>query len=85
MLTKWKIQNAASVHVHVCKAFFTLSTDKKSGRLGCFGWMLVLMSFLFIAATFPLTIFMCVKVVYLLTNIAIVIRIRPLFVSESQN
>ncbi|XP_040902306.1 stomatin (EPB72)-like 3a isoform X2 [Toxotes jaculatrix] len=37
--------------------------DKNSGRLGCFGWLLVIASLLFIAATFPLTIFMCVKIV----------------------
>ncbi|XP_075892882.1 stomatin (EPB72)-like 3a [Nelusetta ayraudi] len=37
--------------------------DKSSGRLGCFGWILVLMSLLFIAATFPLTLFLCVKIV----------------------
>ncbi|XP_045930046.1 stomatin (EPB72)-like 3a isoform X1 [Micropterus dolomieu] len=37
--------------------------DKSSGRLGCFGWLLVLLSLLFVAATFPLTIFMCIKIV----------------------
>ncbi|XP_073347366.1 stomatin (EPB72)-like 3a [Pagrus major] len=37
--------------------------DKNSGRLGCFGWILVLISLLFIAVTFPLTLFMCVKIV----------------------
>lgn len=44
---------------------FTLSADKSSGRLGCFGWILVLVSLLFIALTFPLTLFMCVKVEYI--------------------
>ncbi|XP_068173991.1 stomatin (EPB72)-like 3a [Antennarius striatus] len=37
--------------------------DKTSGRLGCFGWVLVLISLLFITFTFPVTIFMCVKIV----------------------
>nr|XP_046245641.1 stomatin (EPB72)-like 3a isoform X2 [Scatophagus argus] len=37
--------------------------DKNSGRLGCFGWLLVLISLIFVTLTFPLTIFMCVKIV----------------------
>ncbi|XP_077578320.1 stomatin (EPB72)-like 3a [Stigmatopora nigra] len=37
--------------------------DKSSGKLGCFGWILVVISLLFIGVTFPLTIFMCVKIV----------------------
>ncbi|XP_019750215.1 stomatin (EPB72)-like 3a isoform X3 [Hippocampus comes] len=37
--------------------------DKTSTRLGCFGWILVIISLLFIGVTFPLTIFMCVKIV----------------------
>ncbi|XP_051934572.1 stomatin (EPB72)-like 3a [Hippocampus zosterae] len=37
--------------------------DKTSSRLGCFGWILVIISLLFIGVTFPLTIFMCVKIV----------------------
>ncbi|XP_072248194.1 stomatin-like [Leuresthes tenuis] len=37
--------------------------DKGSGRLGCFGWLLVILSLIFIAATFPFTLFMCVKIV----------------------
>ncbi|CAG12778.1 unnamed protein product, partial [Tetraodon nigroviridis] len=37
--------------------------DKNSARLGCFGWILVLVSLIIIAGTFPLTIFMCVKIV----------------------
>ncbi|XP_057695126.1 stomatin (EPB72)-like 3a isoform X1 [Corythoichthys intestinalis] len=37
--------------------------DKSSGKLGCFGWILVIISLLFIGVTFPLTIFMCVKIV----------------------
>uniref|UniRef100_A0A672ZMK9 Stomatin like 3 n=1 Tax=Sphaeramia orbicularis TaxID=375764 RepID=A0A672ZMK9_9TELE len=43
--------------------FSTSSTDKNSGRLGCFGWLLVLVSLLFIIVTFPLSIFMCLKIV----------------------
>ncbi|XP_037123827.1 stomatin (EPB72)-like 3a isoform X2 [Syngnathus acus] len=37
--------------------------DKTSSGLGCFGWILVIISLLFIGATFPLTLFMCVKIV----------------------
>ncbi|XP_020501955.1 stomatin (EPB72)-like 3a isoform X1 [Labrus bergylta] len=37
--------------------------DKNSGRLGCFGWILVIFSLLFIGVTFPITLFMCVKIV----------------------
>ncbi|XP_061682801.1 stomatin (EPB72)-like 3a [Syngnathoides biaculeatus] len=37
--------------------------DKTSGRLGCFGWILVVISLLFIGLTFPITLFMCVKIV----------------------
>ncbi|CAB1432357.1 unnamed protein product [Pleuronectes platessa] len=37
--------------------------DKSSGRLGCFGWLLVIVSMLFVAVTFPLTLFLCVKIV----------------------
>ncbi|KAM4566818.1 stomatin-like isoform 1-T2 [Odontesthes bonariensis] len=37
--------------------------DKSSGRLGCFGWLLVILSLIFVAATFPVTLFMCVKIV----------------------
>ncbi|XP_028428632.1 stomatin (EPB72)-like 3a [Perca flavescens] len=36
---------------------------KNTRGLGCFGWLLVLISLLFVTATFPLTIFMCVKIV----------------------
>ncbi|KAK5905005.1 hypothetical protein CesoFtcFv8_006516 [Champsocephalus esox] len=32
--------------------------DKNSGGLGCFGWLLVLISLLFVTATFPITLFM---------------------------
>uniref|UniRef100_A0A3Q2PHD9 Stomatin (EPB72)-like 3a n=1 Tax=Fundulus heteroclitus TaxID=8078 RepID=A0A3Q2PHD9_FUNHE len=34
-----------------------------STKLGCFGWLLVIISLLFIAVTFPVTLFMCVKIV----------------------
>ncbi|GAA6232742.1 erythrocyte band 7 integral membrane protein-like [Lates japonicus] len=37
--------------------------EKNSGSLGCCGWILVLISLLFIIPTFPLSIFMCVKIV----------------------
>ncbi|XP_047451015.1 stomatin (EPB72)-like 3a isoform X1 [Mugil cephalus] len=37
--------------------------DKNSGSLGCFGWLLVIISLIFIGVTFPITIFMCVKIV----------------------
>ncbi|RVE65097.1 hypothetical protein OJAV_G00132400 [Oryzias javanicus] len=37
--------------------------DKNSGQLGCFGWLLVIVSLIFVIATFPLTGFMCVKIV----------------------
>ncbi|XP_061733854.1 stomatin (EPB72)-like 3a isoform X2 [Nerophis ophidion] len=36
--------------------------ERNSGGLGCFGWILVVISLVFIAATFPVTIFMCVKI-----------------------
>uniref|UniRef100_A0A3Q2QMQ2 Stomatin (EPB72)-like 3a n=1 Tax=Fundulus heteroclitus TaxID=8078 RepID=A0A3Q2QMQ2_FUNHE len=42
----------------------TKKTVSTSGRtLGCFGWLLVIISLLFIAVTFPVTLFMCVKIV----------------------
>ncbi|XP_063349249.1 solute carrier family 25 member 15a isoform X2 [Pelmatolapia mariae] len=37
--------------------------DKNSGTLGCCGWLLVFISIIFVIVTFPLTIFMCVKIV----------------------
>ncbi|XP_012730669.1 stomatin (EPB72)-like 3a [Fundulus heteroclitus] len=37
--------------------------DKNAAKLGCFGWLLVIISLLFIAVTFPVTLFMCVKIV----------------------
>ncbi|XP_039454309.1 stomatin (EPB72)-like 3a [Oreochromis aureus] len=37
--------------------------DKNSGKLGCCGWLLVFISIIFVIVTFPLTIFMCVKIV----------------------
>ncbi|XP_041851344.1 stomatin (EPB72)-like 3a [Melanotaenia boesemani] len=37
--------------------------DKNASRLGCFGWMLVIVSLIFVVATFPITLFMCVKIV----------------------
>uniref|UniRef100_A0A8C6LMK4 Stomatin like 3 n=1 Tax=Nothobranchius furzeri TaxID=105023 RepID=A0A8C6LMK4_NOTFU len=38
-------------------------TDKNSGSLGCFGWLLVIISLIFVVVTFPITLFMCVKIV----------------------
>ncbi|XP_013763526.1 erythrocyte band 7 integral membrane protein-like [Pundamilia nyererei] len=40
-----------------------LFADKNSGKLGCCGWLLVFISIIFVIVTFPLTIFMCVKIV----------------------
>ncbi|KAF7218779.1 stomatin (EPB72)-like 3a [Nothobranchius furzeri] len=37
--------------------------DKNSGSLGCFGWLLVIISLIFVVVTFPITLFMCVKIV----------------------
>nr|XP_043888867.1 stomatin-like [Solea senegalensis] len=37
--------------------------DKKAGKLGCCGWLLVIISLLFIIPLFPITLFMCVKIV----------------------
>uniref|UniRef100_A0A669ETJ7 Stomatin (EPB72)-like 3a n=1 Tax=Oreochromis niloticus TaxID=8128 RepID=A0A669ETJ7_ORENI len=37
--------------------------NKNSGKLGCCGWLLVFISIIFVIVTFPLTIFMCVKIV----------------------
>uniref|UniRef100_H3DNX3 Stomatin (EPB72)-like 3a n=1 Tax=Tetraodon nigroviridis TaxID=99883 RepID=H3DNX3_TETNG len=48
---------------HSGPTHLTVSADKNSARLGCFGWILVLVSLIIIAGTFPLTIFMCVKIV----------------------
>ncbi|XP_068601532.1 stomatin (EPB72)-like 3a [Brachionichthys hirsutus] len=53
MVTQGKLQISAVENVE----------DKSSGSLGCFGWLLVFISLIFIAVTFPLTIFMCVKIV----------------------
>ncbi|KAM6933136.1 stomatin (EPB72)-like 3a [Xenentodon cancila] len=37
--------------------------DKNTSRLGCFGWLLVIISLVFILVTFPITLFMCIKIV----------------------
>ncbi|XP_020796867.1 stomatin-like [Boleophthalmus pectinirostris] len=37
--------------------------DKRSGGLGCCGWVLVAVSLLIVALTFPLTLFFCIKIV----------------------
>uniref|UniRef100_A0A3Q2QNE9 Stomatin (EPB72)-like 3a n=1 Tax=Fundulus heteroclitus TaxID=8078 RepID=A0A3Q2QNE9_FUNHE len=40
-----------------------IQSNKNAAKLGCFGWLLVIISLLFIAVTFPVTLFMCVKIV----------------------
>uniref|UniRef100_A0A8C6NRU7 Stomatin like 3 n=1 Tax=Nothobranchius furzeri TaxID=105023 RepID=A0A8C6NRU7_NOTFU len=37
--------------------------ESNSGSLGCFGWLLVIISLIFVVVTFPITLFMCVKIV----------------------
>ncbi|XP_070685612.1 stomatin (EPB72)-like 3a [Pempheris klunzingeri] len=37
--------------------------DKRSGKLGCLGWLLVFLSVLFLIVTFPVTIFLCLRIV----------------------
>uniref|UniRef100_A0A672F3C7 Stomatin (EPB72)-like 3a n=1 Tax=Salarias fasciatus TaxID=181472 RepID=A0A672F3C7_SALFA len=37
--------------------------NKNSGKLGCFGWLLVIISFILVILMFPVTLFMCVKIV----------------------
>ncbi|KAK2912922.1 hypothetical protein Q8A73_007035 [Channa argus] len=51
MVTQGKLQISPVGNVEV----------KNSGRLGCCGWLLVCLSMLFVIATFPITIFMCIK------------------------
>ncbi|TNN01165.1 hypothetical protein fugu_010547 [Takifugu bimaculatus] len=53
MVTQGKLQISNSDNVE----------DKSSGGLGCFGWILVLISLIIVAGTFPITVFMCVKIV----------------------
>ncbi|XP_032365572.1 stomatin (EPB72)-like 3a [Etheostoma spectabile] len=53
MVTQGKLEISAGESVEA----------KNTRSLGCFGWLLVLMSLLFVTATFPLTIFLCVKIV----------------------
>ena len=52
---------------------FTSCTDKNSGSLGCFGWTIVIISMIFVVATFPLSIFICLKVEYYEVNCIIAI------------
>lgn len=58
-----------SGEVGAAELFFFLSVDKTSGRLGCCGWLFVLISFLFVILLFPLAIFLCVKVEYVLITL----------------
>ncbi|XP_028319724.1 erythrocyte band 7 integral membrane protein-like [Gouania willdenowi] len=37
--------------------------EKNTGKLGCCGWMLVIISLIFVGVTFPITLCMCVKIV----------------------
>ncbi|CAN9511022.1 unnamed protein product [Ophioblennius macclurei] len=37
--------------------------DKNSGKLGCCGWLLVIVSFICLIPFFPFSLFMCVKIV----------------------
>ncbi|TWW76869.1 Erythrocyte band 7 integral membrane protein [Takifugu flavidus] len=53
MVTQGKLQISNSDNIE----------DKSSGGLGCFGWILVLISLIIVAGTFPITVFMCVKIV----------------------
>ncbi|XP_074535093.1 stomatin (EPB72)-like 3a [Halichoeres trimaculatus] len=53
MVTQGKFQINAEENVEA----------KASSKQGCFGWLLVIISLFFIAATFPITLFMCVKIV----------------------
>eukprot|EP00066_Takifugu_rubripes_P017685 XP_011606951.1 PREDICTED: erythrocyte band 7 integral membrane protein-like isoform X2 [Takifugu rubripes] len=46
-----------------CSTTEMVTQDKSSGGLGCFGWILVLISLIIVAGTFPITVFMCVKIV----------------------
>ena len=41
---------------------FSISTDSPSTGLGVCGWILVAVSFLFTVITFPMSIWMCIKV-----------------------
>uniref|UniRef100_A0A8C9TWB0 Stomatin (EPB72)-like 3a n=1 Tax=Scleropages formosus TaxID=113540 RepID=A0A8C9TWB0_SCLFO len=47
---------------HGVRLLFSLSDDSSAG-LGCCGWLLVLFSLLITLLTFPVSIFMCIKIV----------------------
>ncbi|XP_071780838.2 stomatin (EPB72)-like 3a [Centroberyx gerrardi] len=53
MVTQGKVQISSPDNIE----------DKTSGRLGCCGWLLVFISMFFVLATFPFTIFTCLKIV----------------------
>ncbi|MBN3288419.1 STOM protein, partial [Polyodon spathula] len=38
-------------------------SDERSGGLGCCGWILVILSYLMFIITFPLSVWMCIKIV----------------------
>uniref|UniRef100_A0A668VXY0 Band 7 domain-containing protein n=1 Tax=Oreochromis aureus TaxID=47969 RepID=A0A668VXY0_OREAU len=52
-------------HTFTClvKCFSGPKYKEMVGKLGCCGWLLVFISIIFVIVTFPLTIFMCVKIV----------------------
>ncbi|XP_056139170.1 stomatin (EPB72)-like 3a [Lampris incognitus] len=54
MVTQGKIQ---------ISSLENMEDSKSSGRLGCGAWLLFIISMIFVVATFPLAIFMCVKIV----------------------
>uniref|UniRef100_A0A665UN25 Stomatin like 3 n=1 Tax=Echeneis naucrates TaxID=173247 RepID=A0A665UN25_ECHNA len=43
--------------------FYPERGQKFSGKLGCCGWLLAIISLIFVIGLFPFTIFMCVKIV----------------------
>lgn len=62
VMAYWTESNFDEADASHCILNLSLSTDKNAGRLGCFGWLLVIISLLFVALTFPITLFLCVKV-----------------------
>ncbi|XP_008307480.1 erythrocyte band 7 integral membrane protein-like [Cynoglossus semilaevis] len=53
MVTQGKLEISTSENIE----------DKNSGKLGCCGWLLVIISVLLLFCTFPLSLFMCFKIV----------------------
>ncbi|XP_051965592.1 stomatin (EPB72)-like 3a [Xyrauchen texanus] len=57
MTTVIKIQNQETVrHAQIMQ-------DDKQPSLGCIGWFIIIISIIFIIGLFPVTIFMCIKIV----------------------